>query len=216
MLIRLPVMELNVLQSDDNFMTPFIKRFSGPQRIAENIGTDYMRKVAGLSGQELDDAAPMSFADELRNKHFYRYTCTSVVLHPTERRTHYHLIYGTRNIAGVNKFTEAEKRCFPLMQTARLGARRRETGAELQPYFSTDFEPTEDQYCLQLKQHYANSALAAIQAQRKSRPLAEEDVWEIASRFPLVWKSDVRQWLNTNKPAAAAASAAPLSSGRIS
>jgi hypothetical protein len=166
-----------------------------------------VQKVAGLSGQELDDAASMSFADELRNRHFYRYTCTSVVLNPTEKRTHYHLIYGTRNIAGVNKFKEAEKRCFPLMQTARLGARRRQTGADEQPYLSSDFEPTEDQYCLELKQHYAHSALAAIQAQRRSKPLAEEDVWEIASRFPLVWKSDVQQWLNTNKPASAAASA---------
>ena len=197
-----------------NFMTSHIKRFMESEGIGANIGPDYMRKVAGLTGQELDDAAPLSFADELRSRKFYRYTCTSVVLHPTDKKTHYHLIYGTRHPKGVEKFKEAEKHCFPLMQEARLDARRREAGADEQFNLNDDWLPDEDQYVLRLKRHFIAEAFAAVQtARRTGRLLTEEDVWEIASRYPLVWRSDVKEWNRKEKPPASCTSAWPVSHG---
>ena len=100
----------------------------------------------------------------------------------------------------MEKFKEAERRCFPLMQTVRLDARRRETGATEQFNLSDEWMPKEDGYVLHLRRHFSKEAFAAVQAVRRVKPLTEEDTWEIATRFPLVWPSDVREWNTREKP----------------
>jgi hypothetical protein len=94
-------------------MTSHIKRFLESSNVETRFGPDYMRKVMGLSGQDRDDLAAYSFADEIRR--FFPYTCTSVVLNPQREQTHFHLIYGTRHPKGLQKFKEAEKSCYGLM-----------------------------------------------------------------------------------------------------
>jgi three-Cys-motif partner protein len=177
-----------------NFMTSHIRRSLQSAGIAANVGPDYMRKVFGATRLDRDDAPALSFADELRERGFYRYTCTSVVLHPTDKRTHYHLIYGTRNIKGVEKFKEAERSCFPLMQSARLDAQRRDSGAMIQDVLNVDWLPDTDPCLLALKQRYLQLASTSIQreAHRGLEPLTSETAWEVASRFPLVWRADLR------------------------
>ena len=109
-----------------NFMTSHIKRFLESSSFETKFGPDYMQKVLGLSGQDRDDRAAYSFADEIRK--FYPYTCTSVVLNPLRNQTHFHLIYGTRHPKGLEKFKEAEKSCFGFMEAARLDAQHRQEG----------------------------------------------------------------------------------------
>ena len=175
-----------------NFMTSHIKRFleSAPEFEA-NFGPVYMQKVLGLNGQELDDSAAYAFADEIRK--FYRYACTLVVLNPLRDQTHFHLIYGTRHPKGREKFKEAEKSCFGLMQAVRLDAQRRHEGPSLQQELFSIL-PVQDRYVESLRRHYLEQAIAALDSRGRSPRFTEAEAWDIASRFPLVWEADVQRW----------------------
>lgn len=192
-----------------NFMTSHIKRFLESSNFEVKFGPDYMRKVMGLTGQERDDQAAYSFADEIRR--FYSYTCTSVVLNPLLNRTHFHLIYGTRHPKGLEKFKEAEKSCFGLMQSVRIDAQSRKDFAESKQDVLFDFSPVQDRYLQQLRRHYLAQAFSALNQRAAQRRIDEQQAWSIVSQFPLVWKSDLRCSLR-NRPGIEASTVA--SSGR--
>lgn len=175
-----------------NFMTSHIKRFLESSDFEVKFGPDYMRKVIGLTGQDRDDLAAYSFADEIRK--FYPYTCTSVVLNPVRDQTHFHLIYGTRHPKGLEKFKEAEKSCFSFMQDVRLDAQHRQNAPDFAQGTLFDLAPTQDRYLQQLRWHYLRQAFETLRGDSEGKKVDSEKAWEIASRFPLVWKSDLRDW----------------------
>lgn len=181
-----------------NFMTSHIKRFVESSNFETRFGPEYMRKVVGTSGQELDDVAAYAFADEIRK--YFKYTCTSVVLNPIKRQTHFHLIYGTRHPTGMEKFKSAEKSCFGLMQGARLEAHNRHYEIDDRQEALFEFAPETDRYMQQLRSHYCTQAKTALQHKILSNAVNETEAWEFASRFPLVWRTDVREWLRAKTP----------------
>jgi hypothetical protein len=143
----------------------------------------------GLNGQERDDLSAYSFADEIRK--FYPFTCTSVVLNPLRDQTHFHLIYGTHNLRGVEKFKEAEKACFGFMEAVRIDAKhRQELSGGQQELF--DATPQHDRYVQQLRSHYLQQASEAVRKARGQHgTLSNEQAWKIVSQYPLVWKRDM-------------------------
>lgn len=181
-----------------NFMTSHIKRFLESSDFEVKFGPDYMLKVMGQTGQQRDDLAAYSFADEIRK--YYPYTSTSVVLNPLRDQTHFHLIYGTRHLKGVEKFKEAEKSCFGFMQAVRIDAQQRHCATEFDQGVLFDLRPIQDRYLQGLRRHYLSQALQEVTCESRKKRIDEKTIWEIASRFPLVWKTDVRDWLNGSGP----------------
>ena len=143
--------------------------------------------------KERDDLAAYSFADEIRR--FFPHTCTSVVLNPLRNQTHFHLVYGTRHLKGLQKFKEAEKSCFPIMQSVRLDARSRRSDLEDgQGCLFDDMSPVYDRYLQQLRRHYLRQAFEKVNSELGERKVDMQQAWEIASQFPLVWESDLKDW----------------------
>jgi three-Cys-motif partner protein len=184
-----------------NFMTSHIKRFLESSDFEVKFGPDYMQKIMRQTGQDRDDLAAYSFADEIRK--FYAYTSTSVVLNPLRDQTHFHLIYGTRHPKGIEKFKEAEKSCFGFMEAVRLDAQHRRAPDDEQGVLF-ELTPTEDKYLQKLRRHYLTQALEVVTSENKRKQLDDEEAWKVASRFPLVWKTDIRAWLDASRPRPAA------------
>ena len=176
-----------------NFMTSHIKRFIESSDLGTAFGPEYMQKVMGLNGQVRDDLAAYSFADEIRR--FYPFTCTSVVINPLRDQTHFHLIYGTHNLRGVEKFKEAEKGCFGVMEAVRIDARHRQEalGGQQELFDAT---PQHDRYVQELRSHYLQQAGNALcEARSQHGTISDEEAFKIASQYPLVWKNDLRNLL---------------------
>ena len=192
-----PLLRLRPSEVLINFMTSHIKRFLESSSFETKFGPDYMQKVLGLSGQDRDDQAAYSFADEIRR--FYPYACTSVVLNPLRNQTHFHLIYGTRHPKGLEKFKEAEKSCFGFMQAVRLDAQHRQNVSGVVQETLFDLTPVQDRYLQGLRTHYLGQAFDAVTL-RTSDMMDEREAWKIASRFPLVWKSDLHRWWQARGP----------------
>jgi hypothetical protein len=56
----------------------------------------------------------------------FRYVCAAVVLHPQKDTAHFHLIYATRDLKGIDVFKEAEKTAMKVMEEARAEAQQRQ------------------------------------------------------------------------------------------
>lgn len=188
-----------------NFMTGHIIRFIEDERdgvkasFQKLFGDDsYMRKIEGLSGHEREDATVEAYAERIKEVGGYSYVSTALVLQPTRDRTHFHLIYATRDLRGLEVFKKAERQALDLSKTLRSDAKMRsrikDTGqAEL---FDGAALPDVG-YLESLQKHYedkAEKALGAFVAGRKS--CAYDELYAIALSFPTVQESPfLRDWI---------------------
>lgn len=115
-----------------NFMTGHINRWIRDER--EGLRASFRRlfgdnsyeaKIDGLAGQEREDAMVSAYAERLGSVGNYPYVSTALVLNSTKDRTHYHLIYATRHIKGIEVFKDAERKALKLSETIRADAKRR-------------------------------------------------------------------------------------------
>jgi three-Cys-motif partner protein len=113
-LLRLPFVEVVV-----NFMTSFIKRFlESPNELTQIqlealFGDGSLRRVIeGLSGLEREYAAVDAYARNLAKVGDFGFVCKALVLNPEIDKTHYYLVYVTRNSRGVEVFKKAESKAM--------------------------------------------------------------------------------------------------------
>lgn len=119
------------------------------------------------------------------------------MLHPQFDRTHFHLIYATRNAKGVEVFKDAEKKAMTEMQLVRAKAHQREQ--EKKTRQTELFEPRvlhSTDYFDSLRERYLAKAKRQIKQslQGESR-IAYDDAWSLALKEPLVWESDLKKWI---------------------
>jgi three-Cys-motif partner protein len=181
-----------------NFMTSHIRRFLSLENLDFDalFGQGHSPGIAGLHGQERDEAAVFAYAAEVKKAGRFKYICTTVVPNPLKQQAHFHLIYGTRDWRGVEKFKEAEKRALRFAGHLRSQARERERRTS-QPAFS--FEPTDD-----AQEQYLDSLRTRFLGLANARVLQELEAHEASTyhtlaalflRRPLVWESDLRESL---------------------
>lgn len=187
-----------------NFMTEHIRRFATSKEKRESILDSFVRlfgsaevfeRVRTIADpQDREDELFMSYAAQIRAVGKFDYTCPSVVLHPNKDRTYFHLIYATRNRKGVEKFKEVEKSAFIEQERIRAAVEERQSN---QPslFASLENQPPSARV-VKLRKRYLSAAQQRLNEVRGGRShVPFDEFWDAALGFPLVWDSDVKDWV---------------------
>ena len=188
-----------------NFMTGHIRRFiDSPQQQTQQSfvrlfgSPDFKTRLIGLTKRDREDATVQEYSWNVKQTGSFTHTSSAIVLHPEKDRTHFHLIYATRNAKGVEVFKEAEKKAMPVMQQVRGEARKRkreETSGQIELSLGdATHDPT---YYNSLRARYIDQARASVSRllQAKGTVLYDE-IWSLAMTFPMVSESDLHEWLH--------------------
>lgn len=189
-----------------NFMTSFITRFIGhddPHRRAQVEALygslDVVEKISLLDGQEREDRIVSEYLRVIEREGDFRYVSAAHVRKPKSKATHFHLIYGTRDPKGLEVFKEAEQAAMQTQQErqAKKQSQKRKARTGNEELF-TPAVLADEAYYEGLRKHYVDRC----QGWREKKLLASDDavlsyddVWARWLRSPLVWESDLREWL---------------------
>lgn len=193
-----PILNLNPGEVLINLMTSWITRFLAlpEKRFDLLVGKDWP-KLAGLSGEEKEEKLVSSYADALREAGGFKYICTLPVMKPTQDAFHFHLIYGTRHIKGVEVFKETEKYVIPFMHDKRAQAQERKRFSNSAQY---SLLPPADSY---KETRFTRYRIRNLEVARRelwenlqtSRTLPYEDAWAMVMQHSAVTERDLREWL---------------------
>jgi three-Cys-motif partner protein len=195
-----PILQVKPGEVLINFMTSHIRRFLSLEGLYFDalFGEGHSSEIAGLKGQERDEAAVFAYAAEVKKAGGFDYICTTIVPNPLRHQAHFHLIYGTRNWRGVQKFKEAEKRALKFAGAARNQARERDRERRTnQPAFQFPAETPEaheERYLGSLRSRFlALASERVIQEIDSGRANTYGSLLALYLRRPLVWESDFRE-----------------------
>lgn len=189
-----------------NFQTPYISRFvdKGPDRVAPSFedlfgSSDFRDQWRGLSGLDREDAIVRTYCDRVKTVGRFPWVVSTPILHPTDNRTGYHLVYATRHVEGLRTFKGAEKTAFKAQISARAMAQqtRRNKREESEELFGAE-EFGDGGHCLDRRNRYLALARQQLLGEVKSRGVLSYDALEQSvTQNPLVWESDVKEWLQS-------------------
>ncbi len=199
-----PLIQVSPCEVLVNFMTGHIQRFIEDERegvkasFRRLFGDDsYERRIEGLEGRAREDAIVFAYAERIGEVGGYPYVSTALVLQPTRDRTHFHLIYATRDLKGIEVFKDAERKALKLSESVRSDAKRRSRQAVTQQMeMFTGNELPDTQHLDSLRQHFEMLADQALSALFKEKNEVPYDVaYATALRFPTVQQSFLRKWI---------------------
>jgi three-Cys-motif partner protein len=199
-----PLLQLDPGEVLINFMTGHIRRFlDSPQEETQEsfrrlFGSGSFRaKVQGLAQLEREDAAVEEYIRNAKSVGGFKFGCNAIVLHPEIDRTHFNLIYLTRNLKGIEVFKDAEKRAMQVQETARAEAQqRRRVARKGQSELFGSKELHDSTHYESLRERYLTKARAMVlQALKSNCQLLYDDAWTLALSEPMVWESDLKQWI---------------------
>ena len=128
-----PLLKLNPVEVLITFMTEHIRRFiEWPQKQNQDsfiklFGTSrFKNTLKGLDEKEREDAIVTTYSECLKTVGSFEYTSSAIVLHPKNNRTHFHVVYATRDPKGIQVFKDTEKKAMPVMEITRGEAQKRE------------------------------------------------------------------------------------------
>ncbi len=199
-----PLLTLQPAEVLINFMTEHIRRFidwpdeSNQQGFVELFGTDAFRQtVSGLSGSDRDDAYVEQYMTVVQQAGRYPFASCAVVLKSKTDRSHFHLIYLTRDPKGIEVFKGAERKTMEEMETVRAEAQQRsrvqktrqtEMFSAKEVHDPSYFESLRDRYCLLARKRLEDQL-------RTHGSIPYDDAWVAALRMPLVWEGDLKEWI---------------------
>lgn len=202
-----PLLRLNPGEVLINFMTEHIRRFiESPQRQTQESFIDlfgspqFKDKLRGLEEKNREDAIVKEYSECVKRVGAFGYTSSAIVLHPEKNRTHFHLIYATRNLRGIEVFKEAEKRAMSVMEKTRDEAKKREreerTGQTELELYSGAVTQDPSAYFRSLRERYVSRARTAVlDLFQAKKQLIYDEAWSSALTFPLIWESDLKDWI---------------------
>jgi three-Cys-motif partner protein len=188
-----------------NFMTGHISRFlESPQAETQEsfrrlfFSSEFQSRLQGFARRDREDAAVAFYCEQVKQIGSYQYVCPSIVLHPEKDRTHFHLIYATRNLKGVEVFKATEKRSVPVMEEARGEARKRKREKRTgQRELYAGKETHDPSYVNGLRQRYNDQAKKCVlDILKEQASVPYDDLWSASMAFPLTWETDLKAWLN--------------------
>lgn len=199
-----PLLQLKPGEILVNFMTSHIKRFVvAPEALRHDEfedlfgSSEYRNMPKELSAQEKEDWLVKLYMRNLQRSGNFSYVCAVMVLNPEKDATHFHLIYATRHIKGVEVFKEVEKKAMELQEHARAEAQQqlRERRTEQFEMFSAKTMHRNSHYDA-LRERYRKLAQSDVQTQLVNNGFLDyEAALMIALLHPLVWESDLKEWL---------------------
>lgn len=188
-----------------NFMTEHIKRFaddndaSYSSSIVDLYGDDACRNEwRGLSGLDREERMVETYAHRIAQTGDYRHCVSSVILKPTEDRTYFHLVYGTRSDEGLVTFREVGRDVLKVQRTNRADAKQRKRVARTGSFEL--FNAMEIQAPLTYEDTLRKRYLARAHTELKAATPATVGVpWDtlvlLALRIPMIAEPDVKDWL---------------------
>ena len=202
-----PLLKLDPVEVLITFMTEHIRRFiEWPQKQNQEsfiklFGTSRFKDILkGLEEKDREDAIVTTYSECVKRVGSFGYTSSAIVLHPKKNRTHFHLIYATRDPRGIQVFKDAEKKAMPVMERTRDEAQKRgreeRTGQTELGLFSGTVTQDPSEYFRSLRERYLSRARAAdLALLQTKKQLAYDEAWSSAMTFPLTWKSDLKNWI---------------------
>jgi len=199
-----PLLRLNPSEVLINFMTGHIRRFlDSPQEETQDsfkklFGSDnFLEKIEGMAQQNREDAAVQEYTRNAKTVGGFDFGCSAIVLHPEKDRTHFNLIYLTRRAEGVEVFKEAEKKAMEVQEAARADAHKRKRETNTHQLDLLDSKVLHDSsHYESLRDHYLAKARGLVlQALNSKRRLLYDEAWKLAFSEPMVWESDLKQWI---------------------
>jgi hypothetical protein len=186
-----------------NFMGHIHRFLESPQgstqeSFKELFGSlDFRSKISGLSGLDKQDALIEAYSQSVRTTGGFTSTGVAVILHPDKDRTHFHLIYATRNFKGIEVFKEAEKKAMDIQNDARAAAdlrRREEKNGQLDLLGLEG--PQDTRYFETLKDRYSEKSKTLVLDALNSRGrIRYDDAWSLALSHPITQESDLKKWI---------------------
>ncbi len=199
-----PLLRLNPGEVLINFMTGHIRRFleSPDEETQESFkrlfGSGAFRgKVQGLAQLEREDAAVEEYTRNAKSVGGFNFGCNCIVLHPELDRTHFNLIYLTRNPKGIQVFKEAEKKAMEVQEAARAEAQQRKRVArkgQIELFGSKELHDSTHYQSLR-ERYLAKARDLVLQALKSKHRLLYDDAWILALTQPMAWENDLKQWI---------------------
>jgi three-Cys-motif partner protein len=199
-----PLLKLNPGEVLINFVTSHIRRFlDSPQEQTQEsfrrmFGSGAFRaKVQGLARQDREDAAVEEYAQTVKTLGGFAHGCRAIVLHPELDRTHFDLIYATRNPKGIEVFKEVEKKAMEVQESARAAAQQRKRVARHgQPELLSSQDLHDSSHYDALRDRYVAKSRSAVHRALQTKPrLLYDEAWTLALTEPMVWESDLKVWI---------------------
>jgi hypothetical protein len=88
--------------------------------------SEFKGKLMGLEEKDREDALVTAYIESVKRVGSFSYMSSAIVLNPTRDRTHFHLIYATRDPKGIKVFKDVEKKTMSVMERTREVAQKRE------------------------------------------------------------------------------------------
>lgn len=183
-----------------NLMTSFTDRFVGThESIPKLFGFDARPQLEHLEGLELADTAVDIYLKEVQKRGGFSHTCPALVLRPGVNKTHFHILYATRHQKGLEVFKEAEKAAATVMRRtqAQLKVERVEGPQEFL-FPPEEAVPESTAHYDSLRKRYLTASRKRVcQLLMTRREVGYDEVWlEALHSTPLVWTSDLKEWIN--------------------
>ncbi len=202
-----PLLRLDPGEVLITFMSSFVNRFlADPTKPFERLlGHAEVRRLRELHGEELEDELVSSYAAAVKNAGHYSFSCAVPVMDPKRDRFLFHMVFGTRNIRGVEVFKEAEKNMIDVMHRLRAEAQRRRALDAGSSGFL--FEPLatykEERFSRFRVRSLALAQRTLEKKLRTERTLFMQDLLNSGFQFSAVVKEDVcdivLHWLDAGK-----------------
>lgn len=199
-----PLLKLDNCEVLINFMTGYIVRFAEHRK--KNVrasfdrlfgDVDFRRRIAGKQGLEREEELVRAYCDAVRTAGGFDYVCPAIVLQPEKNRTHFHLLYATRNSKGVEEFKKAEKQAMAQMELKRGEARQRKRHLQTgqRELFSAE-DMHDPGYYDDLRQRHCQAVMNEVRTALSSGSRVRYGIlWEKTLLHPLVWESDLSRWI---------------------
>lgn len=198
-----PLLEIKNGEVLINFMTEHIRRFINaddePTRATFRpmYGGDVQESFHNLHGLDREEEAIRLYMKRVKVRGRFAYVGLAIVLKPEAEKTQFHLIYATRSDTGVEKFKKVERDAMEEIEAVRADAKRRraETSKGLELFPGTPMYRSKQ--LQQLRQRYTERARRwALSRIEKQNSVSYDVIWRNVLTFPLVWESDLHDWLN--------------------
>ncbi|MBK8265287.1 MAG: three-Cys-motif partner protein TcmP [Nannocystis sp.] len=203
-----PLLQVKPCEVMINFMTKDIVRFVDDESSTARdsfialFGDDTHREEwRALTGDAREDKIVEAYCARLGVAGGFNHVGATIVLHPQQDRTHYHLVYATRSLHGLIAFRDSERKAFGAQHEVRAGARQR---SRIDRNHQTELFTApvmETPYMDLLRERYQSRARAAVEAtlEEARGEVPFDDIIGVALAFPLTSLSDLKSWLEDLK-----------------
>ncbi|HEY4233441.1 MAG TPA: hypothetical protein VGM76_08435, partial [Lacipirellulaceae bacterium] len=196
-----PLLQLRPGEVLINFVLEFIRRYIEQHGLRKGLEElfgvdDFDEHLANLTGIDRDDAITEKYCSCLSKFCGFPYVLRASVLHPDQDRLYFQLIYGTRHLKGVDVFKKTEEKAMASQEKQRARVEEGRKSKSGQRSLLDPDDMPESRYYNGLRNRYRGQARNAIVSMlNKRQQVPYDDLWLAALSFPMVWESDLRDWL---------------------